>query len=122
MDQEGIFSVKTQLPEKATCFAKVRSLYLKPEQTEKIVPYYLVARCANCKVGVELIVEETEAVNQLESRSRCTGSRCIESILVPGVETCWIRRSAQRKIVGLYYVRCGPVGQYGTVVTTAKSQ
>ena len=41
-------------------------LHLKPVQTEKIVPYYLFARCTNCKVGVELIVEETEAVNQLK--------------------------------------------------------
>ena len=48
-------------------------LHFNPVQTEKIVPYYLVARCAKCKVGVELIVEETEAVNRLESRSRCTG-------------------------------------------------
>lgn len=107
---------------RAAAAVVITMLHLKPVQTEKIVPYYLVARCANCKVGVELIVEETEAVNQLESRSRCTGSRCQESILVPGVETCWIRRSAQRKILGLYYVGCGLVGQYAMVATTAKSQ
>ena len=44
----------------------ITMLHLKPVQTEKIVPYYLFARCTNCKVGVELIVEETEAVNQLK--------------------------------------------------------
>lgn len=81
---------------RASAAVVIIMLHLKPVQTEKIVPYYLVARCA---IGVELIVEETEAVNQLESRSRCQ-----DSILVPGVETCWMRRSAQRKILGLYYV------------------